>query len=308
VNNLYRVGLNCFKRILFVLIILYTVSCQSNKSERQTFKSPDLSAQLGPVASMDSIANHLIKVRKTVGTTRALALHYPDLSEDEAYKIQMTMLSKLEEQGERVAGWKMGGAKVTDASKPFKPLFGFMLASLEVKSGGVADHRQYVNGSPLVEAEVGFLIKKDLSGPVISRDDLLEAIGGVGGFSELISIRVRDAEGGTKAATAQAIADGLSNGGYVCPKTLRSLDEVNLSKIEAQVIINGQLKARGNSMGYRFIDAVLYLANTLPKYGRYLRAGDVVITGSLLDSPPAKIGDQVEITFSAFNPLNINST
>jgi len=37
-----------------------------------------------------------------------------------------------------------------------------------------------------------------------------------------------------------------------------------------------------------------------------LRAGQVVIIGSLLDSPPARAGNKVEIGFTPFESLQIN--
>ena len=69
--------------------------------------------------------------------------------------------------------------------------------------------------------------------------------------------------------------------------------------------INGKTISEGNSDKYRLLDAVLFLANELPKYGRHLRAGDVVITGSVLDAPPAKAGDDVSINFADFDRLSV---
>ena len=151
----------------------------------------------------------------------------------------------------------------------------------------------------------GFLLKKDLPGPVTSRDELIDAIESVGGFCELISVRTRDAEGGTKATSAQFIADGLSHGGFIQPKQKFALDEIDLSKEEARVLINGEVKSEGDSKDFTFLDAILYLANNLPKYDKYLRSGDIIITGSMLTPPKAMAEDKVEIKFSTFESLYI---
>ncbi|NOY76704.1 MAG: hypothetical protein GXO76_02410 [Calditrichaeota bacterium] len=296
-----------FLGVFWVIVLILGAGCQTEKEHKTAATAtPDLTARLGPGASIETIASHLLQVRKEVGTTRALALYYPKLDEKTAYTIQMTLLSMLEKQGERVAGWKMGGSQVTDSSQPFHPVFGFMLASYECPSGGTANSSRFVDGSPLVEAEVGFTFKEDLPGPTVSRQELLAAIDSVGGFSELISIRVRDAKGGTKATLPQAIADGLANGGFIQPKHKRAWKKFNPNQVvTAEVLINGQVKASGDSKGFAFIDALLYLANSLPQYGRHLRAGDIVITGSVLKPPPAKAGDHVEIKFSEFEPLRI---
>ncbi len=97
----------------------------------------------------------------------------------------------------------------------------------------------------------------------------------------------------------------MSHGGFIQPSQKYSLDEIDLNKVGTQVIINGEVKSEGDSKDFAFIDAVLYLANALPKYGRYLRSGDIIITGSMLTPPPANAGDKVEIEFSNFESLNI---
>lgn len=301
-----RISLKYYIGFIALSLVLFMTGCQSEQSDKSTRQSNDLTDQLAAGADIETIVDHLIQVRQKSGVTRALALHYPNLGVEEAYKIQMAMLSKLEAQGERLVGWKMGGARVTAPDLPFNPIFGFMLASNEFKSGGKASSAKFVSDGPLMEAETGFVLKKDLPGPVTTRDEVIDAIGGVGGFSELISIRTRDAKGGIKSTSAQSIADGLSHGGFIQPNKIFTLDKVNLSKIETQVIVNGKVKSEGNSKGFEFIDAILYLANALPQYGRHLNSGDIIMTGSMLTPPPAKAGDQVEIKFSNFETLNLN--
>ncbi len=287
-----------FFQFVVVSAMLLITGCHADKS---SVKEKDFTDQLKGGADIETIAEHLIRVRKAAGVTCALALHYQDLGKEEAYRIQMAMLSKLEKEGEQLSGWKMGGAGVND----FNPLFGFMLASGEVKSGSTASNTNYVKGGPLIEAEVGFLLKKDLPGPVTTREELIDAIEGVGGYSELISLRVRDVKGGIDATPAQSIADGLSNGGFIRATRVFPLDEFDYQNEKARVEINGKIISEGNSKKYALLDAVLFLANALPKYGRHLRAGDIVITGSILDAPPANAGDEVEIIFSKFDMLKI---
>lgn len=290
--------------ISFCLMLLL-ISCQSGETDKTPLPNKDLTDQLSAGADIETIAEHLITVRNSHGVTRALAIHYPNIDKEKAYKIQMVMLTKLEEKGEKLVGWKMGGARVTDPNLPFEPAFGFMLASDEFQSGGMANNSKFVPGSPLMEAEVGFMLKKDLTNSRTLRDEVINAIESVGGFCELISVRTRDAKGGIKATSAQLIADGMSHGGFIQPSQKYSLDKIDLSKVSTQVIINGKVKSHGDSKGFAFIDAVLFLANALPKYGRHLHSGEIIITGSMLTPPPASTGDKVEIKFSTFESLNI---
>lgn len=269
----------------------------------------DITEQLPRNAKLDAIVEHLVHARKTASVTRALALQFPDLDRDQAYKIQMALLEKLLADGERLVGWKMGGTLAAKPEVQLDPIFGFMLASDEYKSGSTILANRFCEDASNIEAELCFWISKDLPGPRVSREQLKTAIGGVGGASELISVRVRDARGGRRPRTELAIADGLSLGGFIRPAKKVPLAEANLKEEIGHVHINGQRIATGRAsamMNGAPIDAVFALANCLPQYGRSLRAGDIVIIGSMLDSPIAKSGDQAEIRFSTYGTLNIN--
>lgn len=282
--------------VVSLLICLMLFSCQNSKKEAEVVKSK---TKLMENQNNETIAKYLVQVRESSGASDELARNYPDLDRERAYQIQMAMLAEFEKKGETLVGWKMGGAKVND----YDPVFGFMLASDEVKSGQVMESAIYPNGSPLIEAEVGFVIGKDLKGPSITKEELLDAIVGVGGYSELISLRMQGVNG-EKATLPHFIADGLSHGGFIKPKKTFSLNDTDINDQLGYVFINDTEIAKGSSKGHAFIDEILLLSNSLLKYGRYLKAGDIVITGSILTSPPAKKGDDVDIRFSNYETLN----
>ncbi len=304
-NLHFKNRIRYYLQFVSLSLMLIIFGCQSEETDKTSTLNKDITDQLPAGADIETIAEHLIQVRQTGGTTRALAIHYPNLNKEKAYKIQMIMLTKLEEQGEKLVGWKMGGARVTDPNLPFEPAFGFMLASDEFQSSGVANNTKFAPGSPLMEAEVGFILKKDLTKSTTSRNEVIDAIESVGGFCELISVRTRDAKGGIKATSAQFIADGMSHGGFIQPSQKYILDAIELTKVEAKVLINGEIKVEGNAENFAFLDALLFLNNSLSKYGRHLHSGDIIITGSILTPPQANAGDNVEIKFSNFESLNL---
>lgn len=92
-------------------------------------------------------------------------------------------------------------------------------------------------------------------------------------------------------------------GGVIYPVKHLAMGENDLNQVTANVVINDKIMAKGNSENFAFLDVVLYLANSLPKHGRYLRSGDIIITGSILTPPPVRSTDKVEINFSAFETL-----
>ncbi len=269
----------------------------------------EMTEQLSASASDAQIVEHLFALRQSAGVSRALSLHFADLDRDRAYQIQMALLAKMESAGDRLVGWKMGGTKIVQPGDTLDPIFGFMLASNEFESGSTIDVTRFAADTPIIEAEIGFWIGKDLPGPIVTREQLTASIEGVGGASEIISTRLRDAEGGLKTGVNIGIADGLSHGGFILPKKQLLLDMANFDTDTGRVEINGELIAQGEAkvmMEGAPLEAVLALANSLPKHGHHLRAGQVVIIGSLLDSPPAKADDRVTIGFTSFESLHIN--
>lgn len=269
----------------------------------------DMTDQLSAGASEQEIVDHLFAVRKNAGVSRALAIHFPNLNREKAYRIQMALLAKMEASGERLAGWKMGGTKIVKPDDQLDPIFGFMLASNKFESGTTVSATRFAADEPIIEAELGFWIGKDLLGPKVSPEQLKAALVGIGGASEIISARLRDTEGGLDTGVDIAIADGLAHGGFLLPQKTVSLAEADFDTEVGRVEINHKVKAIGAAkimMAGAPLDAVLALANRLLKHGRHLRAGQVVIIGSMLDSPPATAGDHVKIGFTSFEPLTID--
>ncbi len=285
--------------VLFLFVIL--IGCQPGKKDKKSMEVKDLSDQQAAGPDINIIADQLIQVRKIAGVSSELATKYPNLDLKDAIKIQMAMLSKLEQQGERVVGWKMGGG----LKKDFKPGFGFMMASNEIQSGSAASSALFAEGSPLIEAEVGFILKNDLPGPTVTHEELISAIDGVGGFCELISNRTKGSSDDTKPTFEHVMADGLSHGGFIRAKKIFKLNEVEFENENGSVGIDGEIISEGNSNEIDLIKSVLYLANKLPEYGRYLHAGDIIITGSIVKPPAANAGDKIEISFSSFEDLSL---
>lgn len=269
----------------------------------------DITDRLSAQASIEATVDHLIEARKSASATRGLALQLKDLTRDHAYEIQMALLRRLEADGEKLIGWKLGGTYTADPQVEPDPLFGFILASDVYQSGSKIPARKFSQDVTFVEAEIGYWIGKDLPGPEVSRESLEAAIQGVGGSCELISVRVRAADGRRQAPTELAICDGVAHGGVLLPSRVVPLGKVVLADEVGSVRINGAEVSQGsaaNIMNGDGLAAVLFLANELPKRGRLLRAGDFVVSGSMLIAPQASPGDRVEIRFSTFGPLGFS--
>lgn len=293
-----------------ILSMLFIVSaCSTQQTETA---SQDITEQLGPNEHLQTIADHLLRARRNQQFTRALALRYPNLDRESAYRIQVMTLEAQEEAGESLAGWKMGGTRITETGTSPDPLFGYSLESQVYQSGDRFPLTKLSANEPMVEAEITIWIGEDLPGPGISRDELLRAIDGISGGVEIISSRQRPVseDQPDTETTAHLIADGVSHGGAVFSNTRVQTDALDFNMEEAWISINGEERARGSAaaiMGEAGdpIDAVLWLANELPKHGRLLREGDFILTGSLYENPTMGAGDKAVVSFTSLGSIEV---
>lgn len=306
-----------FRLLALLCCALVFAACGGEEAPADTEPgAPDTSAVAFPDTSdLDAVAHHILLAQTDARPTRALALHFPDLTRDRAYDIQQITLRTREASGNRQIGWKMGGTRVTDPEAAPDPLFGYSLDMHRRRSGQAFPAEQFVGSAPQAEAELAFIFNKDLPGPTVTRAQLLEALAGVRGAIELISPRLLPAaESDPETLTlAHAVADNLSHAGVVLGDTLVPLSAIDLEEETARIFVNGRQKASGQArdlMGAQgdAVDALLWLANELPKHGLHLRKGDFVITGSLYANPTLQPGDRAEVVFTSLDTVRVALT
>jgi 2-keto-4-pentenoate hydratase len=82
---------------------------------------------------------------------------------------------------------------------------------------------------------------------------------------------------------------------------------LRLDQVEARVELNGSVVATG--VGAAVLDnplnSVAWLARKLAEYGRSLRAGEVVMTGSLVRQFPLAPGDRAQASFSGVGAVEM---
>ena len=310
--RMLRFGRDALRCTMMLAFFLSLQACGGGRSAQSEAPS-DITDRLAPGAGLRDIATHLLDARQEQAVTRALALHYPDLSRADAYRIQMMTLNMEEEAGHTVAGWKMGGTRVTDPDASPDPQFGYSLGSNVYPAGEPFPLDRLTEQHPMVEAEIAVWIGRDLPGPEITREEFLQSVASVSGGVEIISSRLRptDPDQPESVTTAHAIADDISHGAAILGTTHLGLDTIDPDREVAWIEINGEEQARGISkaiMGTRGnpLDAVLWLARELPRHGQYLRKGQFVITGSLYDNPTMKAGDHAVVHYSSLGTIEFS--
>lgn len=257
-------------------------------------------AELTADSSDEEIAAHMLATRRAGRTTRALADLFPDLTRERAYAIQQATLAAQGELSQ--VGWKIGWSRVLDPRTPTDPIFGYVLDSDVFQSGDSVPASRLVGGSAGIEAEVVVWVDRDLPGPSYRRADIEAVVTRIAPAIELVSSRLPAPN-----SHDQAIADDVYHAGVVLGDPL-DLAGVDLSNAQGHVAINAEDRGQGTTgsiMGRDPIEAVVWLANELPKYGRHLRAGDFVLTGTVLSPPAASAGDHATVTFATLGTVEV---
>nr|WP_315593652.1 2-oxopent-4-enoate hydratase [uncultured Cupriavidus sp.] len=232
-----------------------------------------------------------------------LTERWDDISIEDAYKIQLAMVKHRLDAGERVVGKKVGVTSkvVMDMLGVGQPDFGHLLSGMVFSDGAAIAADSLI--APKAEGEIAFVLKEDLSGPGVTLADVLRATSHVIPCFEIVDSRIRD----WKIKIQDTVADNASSGVFVlgdCGVDPRGLD---LATVGMTLEKNGEIVATGAgaaALGHP-ANAVAWLANTLGTLGMSLKAGEVILSGSLAAMVPVKAGDQLRISLGGIGSAGV---
>ena len=274
-----------------------------------TLDQPDVST-LTPESTDEDIMQHMLRVMDNQTTSSELTRHFPDLDRARAYNIQRLRLEHREQTEARV-GWKIGWSNQPDPSVAIDPAFGHIMASDVLKPGLEVSLDHLIDGKTALEAEIVFWLDKDLPGPTVTREDVIDATAEVAGAIELIEPRV--AAFGSDSLYwpnrhNHGIVDNIWHIGVMFGSTRVSLDEIDFTTEKVSVAVNDEPILEGSmswTMGRDPIEGVVWLANEMLKYGYRLSAGDFVITGSVVYRDSVLPGDKAILTYSSLGTMHM---
>lgn len=198
-----------------------------------------------------------------------------------AYGVQRRFVELMSETAGAPAGYKIGltSARMQKMCGIDRPVAGVVLASRIQRSGAVLQARRYHHMG--LEFEVGVRLGRDLprDEAPFTRERIAQAIDGVCAAVEVVDDRHADY---STLEALSLIADNSWNAGAVLGAFSGSWE--NLEAAAGIVRLNGQEIDRGHGrdvLGHPFVP-LTWLANHLADAGGALRAGDVVLTGSLI--------------------------
>ncbi len=163
---------------------------------------------------------------------------------------------------------------------------------------------------PRIEAEIAFVLKKDLGGPGATILNVLEATAYVTPALEILDTRVRRVDPGTgKARTiVDTISDNAANAGLVLGGKYLRPSEIDMRWMGAIVSRNAEVEETGLGAGVLNHPArgVAWLANRLAEYGERLSAGQIVLAGSFIRPIECRHGDTIVADFGRHGTLSVH--
>jgi 2-keto-4-pentenoate hydratase len=212
---------------------------------------------------------------------------------DAAYAVQALNTQRALDAGRRLVGRKIGltSLAVQKQLGVGQPDYGMLFADMargDAEEVALSDVLQ-----PKVEAEIAFVLGRDLIEPQLTGADLLRAIEYAVPAIEIVGSRVANWD----IRITDTIADNASSGLYVLgsrPVTLKDFDPrlcgMVMEKSGEPVSVGAGAACLGSPL-----NAALWLAKVMAKLGRPLLEGDTILSGALGPMVGVQPGDVFDV-------------
>jgi 2-keto-4-pentenoate hydratase len=246
---------------------------------------------------ISSFADKLFDAERNRAAIPPLTEQDPTITVEDAYHIQLENVERVLDMGHVISGKKIGltSPGIQKQLGVSEPDYGHLFAAMDCKDGRVDTSALL---QPKIEGEIAFILKADLAGGKVTRDDVLANTDYVVAAFEIVDSRIAD----WKIKLPDTVADNASSGRYVLGSKKLKLSEVDLPVVAMKLYKNGELVNEGTGaavLGDPCL-SVAWLANRLWDYGVTLKAGEIILSGAFSAAPAAQKGDSFIAEFSSF--------
>ncbi|MFM7533458.1 MAG: 2-keto-4-pentenoate hydratase [Rubrivivax sp.] len=221
----------------------------------------------------------------------------------QAYAVQQANTRHALAAGRRIVGRKIGlTSRAVQAQLGVdQPDYGVLLDDMALYDGEEIAPGRVLQAK--VEAEVAFVMGRDLDQPGASPAEVMRAVEFVLPAIEIVGSRIEN----WNIKLLDTVADNASSGLFVVGNEPRRLGEVDLRLAGMVMERRGEEVSTGVGaacLGHP-VNAVVWLARKLVEMGEPLRAGDLVMSGALGPMVKAEPGDLFEAHIEGLGSVRV---
>ena len=209
-----------------------------------------------------------------------------------AYAVQQVNTDHALKQGRRLVGRKIGltSKSVQKQLGVDSPDFGMLFADMALYDGEEVAMNRLMQ--PKVEAEIAFVLERDLIRPGATLADVVSAIAYALPAVEIVGSRIEN----WNIKLLDTIADNASSGLFVLGTQPRKLEQIDLRLCGMAMERRGEPVSFGAGVAClgNPLNAALWLARTMVEVGSPLKAGDLIMSGALGPMVGASAGDVID--------------
>lgn len=228
--------------------------------------------------TLQQVADELYRAEADRRPLDPLTDRFPGLSVDDAYRIQLLNIQRRVAAGERIIGHKIG---LTARAMQVKfnvdmPDYGHLMDTMLLDPGEPLDMGELID--PQIEVEPAFVLGRDLAGPGVTQQDVMDAIDYSCVCFEVIDSRIRD----WRILLQDTVADNGSSSRLVLGTERVDPRALALDDLETELEVDGRVVETGSTgaiLGHP-ANGVVWLANAVAQFGVVFEAGHIILPGT----------------------------
>jgi 2-oxo-hept-3-ene-1,7-dioate hydratase len=257
---------------------------------------------------IERAARRLDEAERSRTQVRMFSQDYPSMTIADAYAVQAAWVKLKVSAGRRIIGHKIGltSRAMQQAIGIDEPDSGVLFDDMVFPDAGVVPTSRFIGTR--IEAELAFVMKRDIAGADRSMLDVLEATDYVVPALEILDTRLQRLDPATKATRTivDTIADNAGNAGIVMGGRPMRPGDLDMRWVGAIVSRNAAIEETGLAAGVLNHPAmgIVWLLRRMAANGGGLSAGQVVLSGSFIRPLDVWKGDTIHADYGPMGTVS----
>ncbi|MCP3854644.1 MAG: 4-oxalocrotonate decarboxylase [Actinomycetia bacterium] len=245
----------------------------------------------------------LVEAELTRNWIEPITLAYEGADISDAYAIGQYVTDAKVAAGRVVKGHKVGltSKAMRSTTGATEPDYGTLFDNWFLDEGTQVS--MSTMNRPMVEIELVFVLKDELSGPSVNAIDVIRATDFIVPAVEVVDGRYSKRG---KPGVVDSIADAATCGFIMVGGNPRQLNQLDIRHVAGALYKNGEIEESGTAaavMGNP-VNSVAWLARKLDEFGVRMEAGHTVLSGSFIRAHPMRAGDSFVADFGPLGQIS----